>query len=685
MPGLNIPGVTDKYNTNETVEKLMQIERIPLTREEKTLEGYKEQQSAWRNVNRKMSSLRDSVKTLYSFDNPFNNKLTTSTEEHAISATATRNASYDSFKVDVIQPATADRFLTSELDSETKVPAGTYTYKVADKTISLRWKGGSLIDFSEALNRRGDNYLKTRVIGASKGKKTLSIESLKTGSENRLIFENDARTFAETSGMITKIKPKTTTIGTNRNDFRNAPEDTIQEQQRMPKLSSAKLSVAENNISVPPRTGFSIQIPESVRNEKGIHLQFSIKPVEVVDITIELNKQPEKPIFPDSGVATFKDVVIHNAPVDDTLPAEPIQKPEPLEKIFTDNVLYAKMIDGSEKLIQTPQLFSSEKTQIDISMDEFQGMQSLVLRNRNTGYILNLTEIEALNPSQNLGFIPQHPITIADDAIIKYEGITIKRPTNEIDDVVPEITLNIHDKTDKTATISIKPDIESAKDALITFVGNYNQAISELNILSQNKPEIIEELDYLSEEEKETERKKLGMFLSDSTLTSLKSNLQNTTSARYPFSDTAEVTMLSQIGIATNATNYSGYTPSKLRGYLEIDEKTLDTELEKHLDDVKNIFGFDSDGDLIIDSGIGYKLDKQLTAYVQSGGIFALKTSSLDSKIKSSEQKISRLESQLDDKEADLRNKYGRMEGTLNSLEGQQSTISNFSKQQNRN
>jgi flagellar hook-associated protein 2 len=312
-------------------------------------------------------------------------------------------------------------------------------------------------------------------------------------------------------------------------------------------------------------------------------------------------------------------------------------------------------------------------------------MQSLVLRNRNTGYILNLTEIEAFNPSQNLGFIPQHPITIADDAIIKYEGITIKRPTNEIDDVVPEITLNIHDKTDKTATISIKPDIESAKDALITFVGNYNQAISELNILSQNKPEIIEELDYLSEEEKETERKKLGLFLSDSTLTSLKSNLQNTTSARYQFSDTAEVTMLSQIGIATNATNYSGYTPSKLRGYLEIDEKTLDTELEKHLDDVKNIFGFDSDGDLIIDSGIGYKLDKQLTAYVQSGGIFALKTSSLDSKIKSSEQKISRLESQLDDKEADLRNKYGRMEGTLNSLEGQQSTISNFSKQQSRN
>ena len=684
MPGINIPGVTDKYNTNETVEKLMQVERIPLNREEKTLENYKQQQSAWRNVNRKMSTLRDSVKSLYSFDNPFNNKLTTSTEEYAITADATRNASYDSFKVDVIQPATADRFLTAELENDTKVPAGTYTYKISDKTVSLRWKGGSLTDFSDALNRRGNNLIKTRVIGASKGKKTLSIESLKTGAENKLIFENDAKTFAETSGMITKIKPQTTTIGSTRNDFRT-PEDTVQEQARMPKINSSKLIVSDNNITVPPRTGFSIQIPNNVTNEKGNHLQFSIKSKEVQDITIELNKQPEKPIFPESGIASFKDVIIHNAPVDDTLPTETLIKPEPLEKITTDNVLYVKMIDGSEKLIQTPSLFTSNETTIDIPLDEYEGIQAIILRNRNTGHEFSLSSIEAMNPSQNLGFIPQHPITVADDAIIKYEGITIKRPTNEIDDVIPEITLNIHDKTEKTATISIKPDVESAKDALITFVGNYNQAISELNILSQNKPELIEELDYLSEEEKETEREKLGLFLSDSTLTGLKSNLQTTTTAKYQFSDSATITMLSQIGIATNATNYSGYTPSKLRGYLEIDEKTLDSQLEKHLEDVKNIFGYDSDGDLIIDSGIGVKLDKQLTAYVQSGGIFALKTSGLDAKIKSTEQKIARLEAQLDDKEADLRIKYGRMEGTLNSLESQQSTISNFSKQQNRN
>ena len=61
---------------------------------------------------------------------------------------------------------------------------------------------------------------------------------------------------------------------------------------------------------------------------------------------------------------------------------------------------------------------------------------------------------------------------------------------------------------------------------------------------------------------------------------SLKSNMSSTISARYMFSDDAQVTMLSQLGIATNASGYSGgYSQSKLRGYLEIDEKKLDEAL----------------------------------------------------------------------------------------------------------
>ena len=55
--GISIPGVTDKYKTNDLVEALMETERIPLKREQAQLEKYEEHQGAWRDVNQKISTL----------------------------------------------------------------------------------------------------------------------------------------------------------------------------------------------------------------------------------------------------------------------------------------------------------------------------------------------------------------------------------------------------------------------------------------------------------------------------------------------------------------------------------------------------------------------------------------------------------------------------------------------------
>ena len=307
------------------------------------------------------------------------------------------------------------------------------------------------------------------------------------------------------------------------------------------------------------------------------------------------------------------------------------------------------------------------------------------MRNANTGIEYSVSKIESVDEKASLGYTPVNAVSNAGDAIIKYEGITITRPDNKIDDVIPHITLNVSHKTERPATIKIEPDTEAAKDALINFVGRYNQIIAEINILSQNKPELISELDYLSKDEEDAYKEKLGLFSGDFSLTNAKSSMQDIIGAVYQESEYSEITMLSQIGISTNATNYSGYNPTKMRGYLEINEKILDETLKNNLDSIKTLFGYDSDGDLIIDSGIGVRLDKQLTAYVQSGGILANKNSTLDRQVKASEQKIARLETQLNQKEAELKAKYGQMESTLNSLEGQSNSINNFTQQQNRN
>ena len=684
MAGLNIPGVTDQYNTNDTVEKLMKIERIPLTREQNQLESLKTEKNAWRDINTKLSSLRDNTKTLYSFENPFNSKLTSSTEEYAITAEANRSASLQSFKVDVIQAASSDRFLTDELENDFKVPVGTYTYKVGEKQITFNWKGGTLKDFSNAINKRGNNIIKASIIGASAGNKSLLIEAVPTGKENRLIFEDDAKTFAFDSGMVDKIKSQTQTFASSQTEILPVNKIEYDEPVYMPPLSltNTKYDEEKQTATVEPRGAYQVKVPEKILRDTDLHLQFTITQKETEDITPEINKTLIQPELPDAGTAEYGGIIISNNLSDTNLNLPP-EPPAPLEPVKTNSILYAVMEDGSEKEIPYNPTEDGKAAQIDVKLSEYPGLKAIAVRNLNTGTSYEISSFTALDPVKDLGYGPKHPVSTADDAIIKYEGITITRSSNKIDDVVPEITLNIHDKTEKTATIAVKPDTEASKAAIIEFVGKYNQAVAELNILSQNKQEIIDELDYLSPEEKEAEQKKLGLFQSDFSLTNIKSNMSSTLAARYLFSDTAEITMLSQLGIATNAGGYSGgYSQSKLRGYLEIDEKKLDDAISNHLDDIKMLFGYDSDGDLIVDTGIAYKLDKQISAYTQTGGILAMKTSSLDSKIKSSESKISKLENQMAKKEAELRNKYSQMEGSLNSLEAQQNTISNFTKQQ---
>ena len=173
---------------------------------------------------------------------------------------------------------------------------------------------------------------------------------------------------------------------------------------------------------------------------------------------------------------------------------------------------------------------------------------------------VELSDMVTYTSGGDRDFEPTHAITTAGDAQIRYEGITITRPTNDIDDVVPHVTLHLHEKTEKTATITIAPDKESAKEALITFVGKYNQAVAELNILSSNKPEIISELDYLTDSEIETKKERLGMFQGDFTITNGKSTLQNTVTKSYRYSQDATVIMLSQLGISSNASSgSSGY------------------------------------------------------------------------------------------------------------------------------
>ena len=194
---------------------------------------------------------------------------------------------------------------------------------------------------------------------------------------------------------------------------------------------------------------------------------------------------------------------------------------------------------------------------------------------------------------------------------------------------------------------------------------------------------LITELEYLTSDEAAEYEQKLGMFTGDTTLSTGKTTLQRIMANNYIIEGN-EISMLAQIGISTGSAS-GVYNATRLRGYLEIDEKKLDTALKENMDEIKSLFGYDSDGDKVIDSGIAYMLDRNLQAYVQTGGILSTKISTLDTRISTTQTSITKLESQLEKKEAEYKRKYGNMESTLSNLESQSSSINNFNDQLSNN
>lgn len=647
MSDINIPGVSDKYKTNDLVESLLEVEKIPLKREERKLESFKTDKECWQRLNTYMSSLRESTRTLYSFDNPFNEKLSSSTDEYAVTANPSRDANLESFKIDVEKIATADRFLSSEIDKDTKVPKGKYVYTVGEKSVTLNWKGGSIKDFVSSINKRSNGIVKASVVGVSDTKQTMLLESLKTGKENKLQFKEDALTFALESQML-----KST-----RSDVTNLSKEKI----------------------LSPESSFEVKIPEAIQKNISQKIEFSIIAKDVPDVTVTEQQMFSEPVLPDVQKVEFKGITIRNDNSNTSLPPAPPKKIR--TPIIDDGAVFVKLTDGTEKLVGKLGQNNIEK-KFELPIQEYQNIKSIFINNKNTGKELTISSIESFNTNSSLGYEPINPVTVADDAKIKYEGISISRSENKIDDIVPNVTLNLHAPTEKTATIDIKPNTEAAKNAIIQFIGKYNQLVAEINILIQNKPEIVSELEYFTEDEKESAMERLGRFQGEFSLSNEKTTLQRIINTSYTSSDDNAIKLLAQLGISSRSGTSSGsISQSQMRGYLEINEKQLDEILENDIQNARLLFGFDSDEDMVIDNGLAYQLDKNLQSYVQIGGILASKTRNIDSQIKNTENQIKKLETQIATKEIDLKRKYGQMEATLNSLESQSSTINNFNKQ----
>jgi flagellar hook-associated protein 2 len=673
MSDVYVPGVKSRFNSEKLIEDLMKLERVPRDRKERDIENLETQKSYWQEMGRRIGSLRDSARLLYSFQNPFNERVANSSDESVLSATATREAGEHEYHFTVKQTAQADRFLSPPLDEKMRVESGNYTFSVGKDEISFNFRGGSIKDFVDALNRRGRDKINASLIAVQTGSKSLLIESKATGAENRLGFAGAAPALLTQIGMLEQG-----------NDTRRDITITGSTVRKNSGASNTEaISIHDGTVDVPALASVSIPVNMSIPAGSSVALKIETATKTNGIETFEVMQPPPGPEVP-AGSVTYGGVTVANEPSEAPLPKwEPPPQPE---RVDTLSVLTLSFADGSSAAL--PPITDSASFQSrQFTLGGIAGgktITSINIENKNTGRSVSARNLMVFDPQAiGGGLKPVNPVSTARDAIITMEGIEMIRPSNTISDIIPGVTVTARAPSDRPVTLNVTTNLEAVKDAVIGMVGNYNRLMAEVNVLTRSDERLVDELTYLNADEAANMKKRLGAFSGDSTLNQFKSNLLRTATAPYPTGMERDLSMLAQIGISTNtrSSGGAGYDPSRLRGYLEIDEKTLDAALETKLPAIKQLFGSDTSGDLIVDTGVAYSIEVLAKPLVETGGIITLKTGTIDSRITQDKRRIDTMDRQLAAREADLKIQYSRMESAYARMEQMSTSLDNFSRQ----
>ena len=263
------------------------------------------------------------------------------------------------------------------------------------------------------------------------------------------------------------------------------------------------------------------------------------------------------------------------------------------------------------------------------------------------------------------------------------DGIEVKRGTNVINDLLPGVTLTLKAPSPSPVQLAITHDVEGIKKQIVNLVGSYDGIITDIDVLTRKDDTVITDASYLSEDEKTKAKANLGLMVGDLSLQQLKGSMQNVMMNPYPTSLGRELSLLAQVGISTDTRSpgSASIDRTRLRGYLEVDEPKLAAAIAQHAEALKQLFGNDTTGDLVVDSGVAFRLDALLRPYVQTGGILPQRVSTLDSQIAASNRDIADYKVKLDDYQAELKKKYAQMGSALDNMQHNSQSIQNFNKQ----
>ncbi|MFO1242355.1 MAG: flagellar filament capping protein FliD [Rickettsiales bacterium] len=222
------------------------------------------------------------------------------------------------------------------------------------------------------------------------------------------------------------------------------------------------------------------------------------------------------------------------------------------------------------------------------SVKNLSGVEASIIKVSNGNYRVsfksldtgaqNNYDINALNPGIfNTGFAL---LDDADDSSITFDGTTIMRSTNSIDDIVDGLTFNLKQTTPAATklTVGVEADKDLAKQGIMNFVNAYN----DLKLFAAKQTAVGDDGKPLTD----------SVLANNSTVSQIFSKITGELASVVDGITSGDPARLGDLGIKFADFPGDNETPFT-RNILQVDEDKLDSVLESNFDKVRKVFEFD--------------------------------------------------------------------------------------------
>lgn len=707
MPAPPMMDLGSGMNVQDTIQKLLELERIPLQRMQADNQLSEIKIHAWEETRNRVIILQEKSRIIYSFAGAFATRTVSSSDPGAITGTAAPNVEAGRTDIEVVQLATHHQVRSAAVAADEVLPAARFTIKVGEKEKEFQFRGGKIADLFRQLRNEGVELFDATAINPEVGKQLFSLRSKQSGERGRLVF-------ADPDGLLARIgltgggeaATKTEAV-----EQPLAPGGLSAFLRDAPNAPDAKFQIATApaGLELSGRGAFA-QAPGELPKNASLSVRLSAleapPPAQPASNAPDANS-PGSPDAPAADGATEK-------PADAAAPAAPA--PRERASIGPDiavqvgdvelrgyNIERERSLDPAaeksevaeekkpeEKPAETrPPAAENAPVQFGVGvvyMENGELKRREVLREMMAGAAPEEVRVDlaGLADIKQIYFFSQggrarfdalmlrgerevpaqaasNETTPARDALLRINGVEVRRPDNiGLTDVMQGVSLNLNRPTSGPVQIQIQVN----SDDIVKQITEWVQAYNELALfLRENAKSGEGAFRPLAENEQPRPEalESRGIFAADATIRQLIAGIRMSVAQSYPSTATPAFRVLNDIGIHSGEVGQSWEDIQY--GLLQVNEEKLRQVLGQHPESVRELFASDSNEDNLPDSGVAVSLEKLLAPYSRrSGGLISARIDVLKEQIRATKERMTNKELAIKDMEEKLRQRFGRME-----------------------